>query len=127
MRSDRMTRRDKQGTVKAKCRDSVGRRKLPSGKDRLDKFETMGKPVHAREQGFLIHTGSWCDGELEDDLRLYAWLGEIPERERFADFGEIVHRSVVNVSPDRSVYVVFGPNRTIREADLAPHRQLSAA
>src|SRR5262249_9672228 len=127
MRCDRMTRPDKQGTVKAKCCDRVGGRKLPSGKDRLHDFETMRYPVDARQQCSLIHTGSWRDGELEDDLRLYSWLGEALEGEHFGDFGEIVHRAVVNVSPNWSVYVVFRPNRTIREADLAPHRQFPAA
>src|SRR5262249_12045326 len=81
IRCDRMTRPDKQVTVRAKCCDRVGGRKLPSGKDRLHDFETMRSPVDARQQCSLIHTGSWRDGELEDDLRLYSWLGEALEGE----------------------------------------------
>src|SRR5580692_12860796 len=48
------------------------------------------------------------------------------KRERIADFGEVVYRAVVNVSPDRCIYVIFGPNRPIRETDLATHRHLAA-
>jgi hypothetical protein len=64
--------------------------------------------------------------KLEDDFRFYSWLSETHERERIADLGEIVYRPVVNISPDRSIYVVFGPNRAIREANLASHRHLAA-
>src|SRR5271165_3286131 len=48
------------------------------------------------------------------------------KRKRIADFGEVVYRAVVNVSPDRRIYVIFGPDRPIREADLATHRHLAA-
>src|SRR5271165_1345935 len=48
------------------------------------------------------------------------------KRKRIADFGEVVYRAIVNVSPDRCIYVIFGPNRAIRETDLTTHRHLAA-
>src|SRR5215831_2546071 len=46
------------------------------------------------------------------------------EQERIADLGQVVHRAIVNISPDRFVYVVFGPNRAIREPNLSSDGQL---
>ena len=74
----------------------------------------------------LRHARSWRDRKLEDDLRLYSRLSETYERERIADLGKVVHRAIVNISPDRFVYVVFGPNRAIREPNLSSDGQLPA-
>jgi hypothetical protein len=101
----------------------VWRRKLPSGKDRLHDFETVRNPVDARQQCSLVHARSWCDGEPEDDLRLYSWLAKTHERERIADFGEVVLLCGRKHNPTS---VPIRPSRAIREADLAPHRQLPA-
>ena len=90
--------------------DRVGRGKLPSGKDRLHDFETVRDPIDASQQCCLVHAGSWRQRKLEDDLRLYSWLSETHERERITDLGEVVYRAIVDISPDRSIYVVFGPN-----------------
>src|SRR6516225_6790565 len=35
-------------------------------------------------------------------------------------------RAIVNISPDRFVHVVFGPNRVIRESNLSSYGQLPA-
>src|SRR5258708_26715264 len=86
-------------------------------------FETVPDPIDASQQCCLVHAGSWCQRKLEDDLRLYSWLSETREPERIADLGEVVHRAVVNISPDRSI---FGPGRAIREAELASQRHLAA-
>ena len=108
--------------MKSERRDRIGRGKLPSGKDRLHDFKTVCNPVDARKQCSLIHARSWRDGEPEDDLRLYSWLSEVHERERNADFGQVVYRAVVNISPHRCIC----PNRGIGEANFASHRQLPA-
>jgi len=104
--------------VQAERRDRVGRGKLPSRKDRLHDFETMRNPVNALQQCSFVHARSWGDRKLEDDLRLYARLSETNERERIVDLGEVVYRAVVDISPDRFVYVVLGPNRAIGESNL---------
>jgi hypothetical protein len=83
-------------------------------------------PIDASQQSCLVHVWSWRQRKLEDDLRLYSWLSETHERERITDLGEVVYRTIVDISPDRSIYVVFGPNRAIREANLASHRHLAA-
>jgi hypothetical protein len=75
-------------------------------------------PIDASQQCCLVHARSRRQRKLEGDFRLYAWLSEPHERERVADLGEIVYRAVVNISPDRCVYVVFGPNRAIRNDGL---------
>jgi hypothetical protein len=106
--------------------DCVRRGKLPSGKDRLHDFETVRNPVDARQQRSLIDTRSWRDRKLEDDLRLYSWLSETYKRERIADLGEVVYGAIVNISPDRFVYVVFSPNRPIGESNLSSHWHLAA-
>ena len=112
--------------MQAEPRDRVGRRKLPSRKDRLHDFETVRNPVDALQQCSFVHARSWGDRKLEDDLRLYLWPSGTNKRERIADLGEVVYRAVVNVSSDRFMYVALGPSRAIREANLAPHRQLPA-
>ena len=112
--------------MQTESRDRIGRGKLPSGKDRLHDFKTVRNPVDALQQGSLIHARSWRHGEPEEDLRLYSRLSETHERERIADLGEVVHRAIVNISPDRFVYVVFGPNRAIREPNLSSDGQLPA-
>src|SRR6516164_4312090 len=121
-----MTRPNEQGAVQAERRDRVGRGKLPSRKDRLHDFETMRNPVNALQQCFFVHARSWGDRKLEDDLRLYSWLSETNERERIVDLGEVVYRAVVDISPDRFVYVVLGPNRAIGESNLSSNRQLAS-
>jgi collagenase-like PrtC family protease len=80
--------------VQAERRDCVGRGKLPSREDRLHDFETVRNPVDARQQCFFVHAGSWRDPNLEDDLRLYAWLSETHERKGFADLGDVVYRAI---------------------------------
>src|SRR6516225_11420380 len=121
-----MTRPNEQGTVQAERRDRVGRGKLPSRKDRLHDFETMRNPVNALQQCSFVHARSWGDRKLEDDLRLYARLSETNERERIVDLGEVVYRAVVDISPDRFVYVVLGPNRAIGDSNLSAYRHLAA-
>ena len=104
--------------MQAERRDRVGRGKLPSRKDRLDDFEAVPDPVNASQQCCLVHVRSWRQRKLEDDFRLYSWLSETHERERIAYLGEIVYRAVVNISPDRFIDIVFGPNRAIRESPI---------
>src|SRR5271166_1233116 len=105
MRCDGVTRPDKQGSMQPKGCDCVRRGKLPSGKDRLHDFENVRNPVDARQQRSLSETY---------------------ERERIADRGEVVYGAIVNISPDRFVYVVFSPNRTISESNLSSHGHLAA-
>jgi hypothetical protein len=47
-------------------------------------------------------------------------------RKRFVYFGEMVDRAVVQISPDRPIDIVLGPNRSIREANFASDRHLTA-
>src|SRR5215831_17115327 len=80
----------------------------------------MRNPVDARKQCSLVHGRSWRDGKPEDDLRLYSRLSEAHKREPIADFGKVVHRAVVNISP----HWCIGPNRAIGETNFAPRRHL---
>src|SRR6516162_7738547 len=49
-----------------------------------------------------------------------------PRAGTFRRSRRVVHRAIVNISPDRFVYVVFGPNRAIREPNLSSDGQLPA-
>jgi len=78
------------------------------------------------QQCCLVHARRWRQRKLENNLRLYSWLSETYERERIADLREVVYRAIVNISPDRFVYVVFSPNRPIGESNLSSHEHLAA-
>src|ERR1700738_1970046 len=121
-----MTRPNQEGTVQAEPRDRVGRGKLPPRKDRLDDFETVCNPVDVGQQCSFVHARSWRGGKLENDLRLDSWLSETHQGERIADRGEVVFRAIVNISPDRFMYVVFSPNRSVGESNLSSYGHLAA-
>jgi hypothetical protein len=85
----------------------------------------MADPIDATKQCHFVHVRIWCQGKLEDNLWLYPWLSETRERKGVAEIGEVMNRLVVDISPDRFTYSVFGPKRAIREPDLASHRYLA--
>ena len=63
-------------------------------------------PVEALQQCFLVRARSWRDSEPENDLRLYAWLGETRERKCIAEFGEVVYRAVLKY-PQIGAYTLY--------------------
>jgi hypothetical protein len=80
----------------------------------------MADPMDATKQCHFVHVRIWCQGKLEDNLWLYPWLSETRERKGVAEIGEVMNRLVVDISPDRFTYSVFGPKRAIREPILRP-------
>src|SRR6266404_3354697 len=98
--------------------DSVRRRKLPAGKDRLHDLKPEPYPVDAGRQGGVIHLDRGRGPQTENNLRFNTRLGERLERQSF-DSRKIVCSAVENIAPDRSVHPILRPDRAIGETNLA--------
>src|SRR3984893_629783 len=119
VRSERMSHPDQQRAMEAIGGDSISGGKLPSGKDRLNNFESMRDPLHARKQGGLVHFRSWRPGKTENDFRLDARLGKSGKRQ-YCRSAKVMHGGVVDIALNWCVDFVLLPDDAIGEADFPP-------
>jgi hypothetical protein len=82
-------------------------------------------PIDTTEQFALVHVCLRRAREMEHDFGLNARFGKVSQDERRFDGGQIFHRTIEHVVPDRLGDAISAPRGTIRETNLAPDRILA--
>src|SRR6516164_6045340 len=115
-----MTRPNPKRAMEPVGGNCIGGKKLPTWEDLLHDLKTMSDPIDAAEQSTFVHAGGWRCSQSKHDLRFDARFGQGAQRSTHTPLRQVTHRTIVEVSPHRSMNVVFGPDCPVGETDLAP-------
>src|SRR6266481_1969666 len=98
----------------------------PARKYRMHDFEAVSDPIDTAEQLVLAHARMRRAREMKHDFGLDARFGEAHQSKCLIEGCQILDRAVEHVVPDRPGDAISTPDGTVREANLAADRILTA-